>query len=77
MWLVVKPSIGIPMGAVGILGISLFVHACILTNTTWFPAFLNGSAKPRSRPWNSRSNGSRSADDVSGPGSLRDPGLFR
>jgi light-harvesting protein B-800-850 alpha chain len=47
MWLVVKPSVGIPMGAVGIMGTSLFVHACILTNTTWFPAFLNGSAKPR------------------------------
>ncbi len=47
MWLVVKPSVGIPMGAVGIFGVSLFIHASILTNTTWFPAFLNGSAKPR------------------------------
>ena len=47
MWLVVKPSVGIPMGAAGIFGVSLFVHACILTNTTWFPAFLNGNAKPR------------------------------
>ena len=47
MWLVVKPSVGIPMGAVGILGVSLLVHACILTNTSWYPAFFNGSAKPR------------------------------
>jgi len=47
MWLVVKPSLGIPLGAVGILGVSLLVHACILTNTSWYPAFFNGSAKPR------------------------------
>jgi len=45
MWLVVKPSLGIPMGAVAIMGTSLAVHTCILTHTTWFPAFLQGGVK--------------------------------
>ncbi len=45
IWLVVKPSIGVPLmlGAVAIT--ALLVHAAVLTHTAWYPAFLNGKAK--------------------------------
>ena len=44
IWLVVNPTVGLPLflGAVAVT--SLIVHASVLTNTTWFPAFLNGKA---------------------------------
>ncbi len=42
MWLVVKPTIGIPLFFGGVALTSLAVHTAVLTNTTWFPAFLNG-----------------------------------
>lgn len=44
MWLVVKPSVGIPLflGAVAVG--SFAVHVALLTNTTWVKRFLNGSA---------------------------------
>jgi light-harvesting protein B-800-850 alpha chain len=45
MWLVVKPTVGIPLFFVGVATASLLTHAAILTNTSWFPAFLNGNAK--------------------------------
>jgi light-harvesting protein B-800-850 alpha chain len=43
IWLVVKPSTGIPLflGAVAVG--SFAVHAALLTNTTWVKGFLNGS----------------------------------
>ncbi len=42
MWLVVKPTVGIPLflGAVAVG--SFAVHVAVLTNTTWLPQFLNG-----------------------------------
>ena len=42
MWLVVNPSVGLPLflGAVAVT--ALLVHAAILNNTTWFPAFMEG-----------------------------------
>lgn len=42
LWLVVKPTVGIPifLGAVAVG--SFAVHVAILTNTTWLPQFLNG-----------------------------------
>lgn len=42
MWLVVKPSVGIPvfLGAVAVG--SFAVHVALLTNTTWVPKYLNG-----------------------------------
>ncbi|MFM7345654.1 MAG: light-harvesting protein [Tagaea sp.] len=45
MWLVVKPTVGVPLllGAVAVT--SMIVHWAILTHTTWFPAFLQGKAK--------------------------------
>jgi light-harvesting protein B-800-850 alpha chain len=44
LWLVVKPSVGIPLflGAVAVG--SFAVHLALLTNTTWVKRFLNGSA---------------------------------
>jgi light-harvesting protein B-800-850 alpha chain len=44
MWLVVKPTIGIPvfLGAVAVG--SFAVHLALVTNTTWVKQFLNGSA---------------------------------
>jgi light-harvesting protein B-800-850 alpha chain len=42
LWLVVKPTVGIPLflGAVAIA--SFAVHVALLTNTTWVKRFLNG-----------------------------------
>ena len=44
LWLVVKPTVGIPLflGAVAVG--SFAVHVALLTNTTWVKKFLNGSA---------------------------------
>ncbi len=44
MWLVVKPSVGVPvfLGAVAVG--SFAVHLALLTHTTWVPKFLNGNA---------------------------------
>ncbi len=43
MWLVVKPSVGIPLflGAVAVA--SFAVHVALVTNTTWVKKFLNGN----------------------------------
>jgi light-harvesting protein B-800-850 alpha chain len=45
LWLVVKPSVGVPLflGAVAVG--SFAVHAALLTNTTWVKAYLNGNTK--------------------------------
>lgn len=42
MWLVVKPTVGIPLflGAVAVGSFS--VHVAVLTNTTWVSDFLSG-----------------------------------
>jgi light-harvesting protein B-800-850 alpha chain len=45
IWLVVKPTIGLPLFLGTVLVISLLVHYSVLTHTTWFPAFLQGGAK--------------------------------
>ena len=42
MWLVVNPTIGIPLFLGGVVIMSLIVHSAILSNTTWFPAFFGG-----------------------------------
>jgi light-harvesting protein B-800-850 alpha chain len=45
IWLVVKPTVGVPLflGAVAVGSFS--VHLALLTNTTWVKAFLNGGMK--------------------------------
>jgi light-harvesting protein B-800-850 alpha chain len=43
LWLVVKPTVGIPL-FLGAVAVSSFaVHYMVLSNTTWVPKFLNGS----------------------------------
>jgi light-harvesting protein B-800-850 alpha chain len=43
IWLVVKPTVGIPL-FLGAVAVSSFaVHYMLLTHTTWVPRFLNGS----------------------------------
>jgi light-harvesting protein B-800-850 alpha chain len=45
IWLVVKPTVGLPLFLGTVLVIALLVHASILTHTTWFSAYWNGGAK--------------------------------
>jgi len=47
MWLHIKPSVGLPIFFGGVALTSMTVHYALLTHTTWVPAYLNGSAKPR------------------------------
>jgi light-harvesting protein B-800-850 alpha chain len=44
LWLVVKPTVGIPvfLGAVAIS--SFLVHYMLLTHTTWLPKYYEGKA---------------------------------
>jgi light-harvesting protein B-800-850 alpha chain len=44
IWLVVKPTVGLPLFLGTVLVIALLVHFSILTHTTWFPAYWNGAA---------------------------------
>lgn len=45
IWLVVKPTVGLPLFLGGVAVIALAVHTAILTNTTWYPAYYSGKAK--------------------------------
>ena len=45
MWLVVKPTVGLPLFFGGVTVIALAVHAAILTHTDWYPAYYSGKAK--------------------------------
>jgi len=47
IWLVVKPTVGLPLFLGTVLTISLLIHYSVLTHTTWFGAFLQGSAKAK------------------------------
>ena len=42
MWLVVNPTVGIPLLLGAVVVASLTVHFAILNNTSWFPAFFGG-----------------------------------
>lgn len=42
IWLVVKPSTGIPLFLSAVAIGSFLVHFMLLSNTTWVPRFLNG-----------------------------------
>jgi light-harvesting protein B-800-850 alpha chain len=44
MWLVVKPSVGVPL-LLGAVAVSSFaVHYALLTHTTWLPKYYEGAA---------------------------------
>ena len=47
IWLVVKPTVGLPLFLGGVAVIALSVHAAILTNTDWSPAYYNGNQKAK------------------------------
>ncbi len=44
IWLVVKPTVGLPAFLGGVATIALVVHAAVLTNTAWYPAYYSGKA---------------------------------
>ena len=44
LWLVVKPTVGVPL-FLGAVAVSSFaVHYMLLTHTTWLPKYFNGAA---------------------------------
>jgi light-harvesting protein B-800-850 alpha chain len=45
IWLVVKPTVGLPLFLGTVLLISLLIHFAVLTHTTWMSGFFQGSAK--------------------------------
>ena len=57
LWLVVQPTIGIPIFLGGVVLASLAVHTAILTQTTWFGDFLRGAQKPAAPVAELRTNG--------------------
>jgi len=46
MWLVVKPTVGLPLFFIGVVVASLSIHLALLLNTAYFPAFLRGGDRP-------------------------------
>ena len=42
MWLVVKPTVGVPLFLTAVAVGSFAVHVAVLTNTSWVSDFLNG-----------------------------------
>jgi light-harvesting protein B-800-850 alpha chain len=45
LWLVVKPTVGLPLFLAGVAVTSLLVHTAILNNTDWVKGFWSGKAK--------------------------------
>jgi len=43
IWLVVPPKVGLPLFLGVVVLLSLLVHTAVLTQTDWYPAFLQGS----------------------------------
>jgi light-harvesting protein B-800-850 alpha chain len=44
MWLVVKPTVGVPLFLSAVAVGSFAVHVAVLSNTTWVSDFLSGKA---------------------------------
>ena len=44
IWLVVKPTVGLPLFLGGVTVIALAVHTAVLTSTAWYPAYYSGKA---------------------------------
>ena len=47
IWLVVKPTVGLPAFLGGVAVISLCVHSAVLSHSDWYPAFYNGNLKAK------------------------------
>jgi light-harvesting protein B-800-850 alpha chain len=45
LWLVVKPTVGIPVFFAALVVAALSVHTAILLNSDWYPAYLKGGLK--------------------------------
>jgi light-harvesting protein B-800-850 alpha chain len=45
LWLVVPPSVGLPLFLGTVTLIAVLVHAALLSNTKWFPKYWEGGAK--------------------------------
>ncbi len=45
IWLVVKPSVGVPLLLSAVAVSSFAVHYALLTHTTWLPKYYEGGAK--------------------------------
>jgi light-harvesting protein B-800-850 alpha chain len=43
MWLVVQPTVGVPLFLAGLAVASFAVHVAVLSNTTWVADFLSGN----------------------------------
>jgi len=50
MWLVVKPSVGVPLLLGSVAVSSFLVHFMLLTHTTWLPKYYEGAAARMSPP---------------------------
>ena len=45
IWLVVKPSVGLPLFLGSVAVIALLVHYAVLSHTTWFAGYWEGGKK--------------------------------
>lgn len=45
LWLVVKPTVGIPLFLTAVAISSFTVHYMLLTHTTWLPKFYEGNQR--------------------------------
>jgi light-harvesting protein B-800-850 alpha chain len=45
IWLVVKPTVGVPLFLTAVAVASFSVHVAVLRNTTWVAKFLDGKSK--------------------------------
>jgi light-harvesting protein B-800-850 alpha chain len=48
IWLVVKPTVGLPLLLGSVAVTALLVHYSILSHTTWFSGYWEGGAKAKS-----------------------------
>lgn len=46
LWLVVKPTVGLPLFFAGVAITSLLVHFAVLNNTDWVGSFFSGGKAP-------------------------------
>jgi light-harvesting protein B-800-850 alpha chain len=47
IWLVVNPTVGLPLFLGSVALIALLVHFQVLTHSSWYPAYLEGGAKTK------------------------------
>ena len=45
IWLVVPPSVGLPLFLGTVTLIAVLVHAALISNTKWYPRYWEGGAK--------------------------------